>query len=156
MPITYDSTNESDFGLTIQIGNDEKSTITVKIDDFSQIAEKGLHFKLPDGQTVVLGDLTEFIKWLNEKFSAKLPTEAGADWPKPIKDILNGVLTAKVTVTQLKIDQAPQDADKNYPPMDLEISVIAKSKTPIELVTGLSVTSAAVAVKRTHRIKPTR
>src|SRR5688572_17965726 len=124
----YDTKNTSDFALTILLGTSE---VTITPGDMSKIATDGLHFKLPDGQIVELGQLKEFITWLNEKFSAGLPTEADANWPEAIRNVLNGVLTTKVSVNKLKIDQDPKDTDSKYPPMDLELSVNAKAATPI-------------------------
>ena len=148
----YDSTTTSAFALTVKLGNSE---VTINPGDFNKIAEEGLHFQLPDGQIVEIGQLKEFITWVNEKFSAGLPTEADASWPTPIKDVLNGVLTTTVSVGKLKIDQDKKDAEGQYPPIDLELNVKARATNPIDLVPGLSVTAVAVDIKRKHKKKET-
>jgi hypothetical protein len=146
----YDSKTTSDFELKIMIG---KSEVAFNAGDIKKIAEKGLHFKLPDGQTVELGDLKDFIEWLNEKFGTDLPDKADASWPTAIKNLLDGVLTTKVSVNQLTIDQDSQDADKKYPPLRFELSVNAKPTRPVDLAPGLSVTSVVVGVKQDYKKK---
>ena len=152
MPIDYNISTVPDVAFTIEFMGSE---VTIRPGDLSEIAEKGLHFKLPDGKPVELGKLKEAIEWLNAKFpAAKLPTEADTSWPQGIQDILNGVLTTKATVNLLNIDQEPRNEESKYPPMDLEISVTAKATGKIELIKDiLSVTSVAMGVKRTHSKK---
>jgi hypothetical protein len=150
----YDPQTTSTFSITVQLGKDNKD-VTIQAGDISTVATKGIHFALPDGTVVTLGTLTEFISWVNQKLSMSIPTVAGTDWPDTLKSVYNGVTGMTVTVTAFKIDQDGQDADKQYPPMDVQLAVTATAASPIVLIKDLfSVSGAGVGVIRSHTVKP--
>jgi hypothetical protein len=152
-PPAATTTTTSDFNITLQLGKDPGTPVTIYAQDLANIATNGLHFKLPDGDPVPIGSLKDFIDWLNSTFSAGLPDAASDDWPSSIKDIFNGILSVKISVTQLTIDQDPKTKDGKWPDPEFSLAVTGTTTTPFAIIPGitaLKVVGGGVGVTRTN------
>ena len=155
-PITYNTTDSFGFSITLGLGNDNKS-VTISADDIANVKTKGLTFQLPAGTTVELGTLTDFITWINAQLkkvdtsAPQFPTTVSTDWPTFLQDVFNGILNAEVEVTRMQIEQAPEDADGHYPPLQVHLTVVATAATPISIIKGLfSIKGGGLTFDRTY------
>ncbi|GFN32234.1 hypothetical protein [Paenibacillus xylaniclasticus] len=163
MSITYTPNYGFGFNITLGLGQDNKA-VNITAEDISDIKTKGIHFELPADTTVELGSLSDLIGWLNQQLKSigvdvSLPSAASPDWPTVIKNIFDGILNTKVTVTKLCLDQDPQDAEGNYPPIRLILAVTGQAvdpknpdtPKPIQIIDGLfSVIGGGISLDRNY------
>lgn len=154
---TYTPSTSYDFSLMVNVGSGtNQKQVTIQAPNLDGVAENGLHFSLPDGTTVTLGTLSDFITWLNSTFSTLIPVAADPGWPDFIKTVYNDLVTITVTLDQFSIDQDKKDAAGNYPPLKYNLTVTATPASPLS-VSGipLSVVGGGVGVTRTYTIAAT-
>jgi hypothetical protein len=147
---TPKTSTTSDFNITLALGKAPGTPVTIFAQDLAAIETNGLHFKLPDGTSVDIGSLSDFISWLNSTFTAGLPTTAGTDWPDIIKNIFNGLLAVKISVTQLTFDQAAKGTDGKWPNPEFSISVTGTAGSPVTIVSGFQIVGGGVGITRTN------
>ena len=145
--------------MTVQLGSDEKSQVTLFAEDLTNIDTKGLHFKLPDGTPPVdIGSLTTLIDFVNDKLGIEIPDKADTSWPETIQTIFNGVLNVEVSVTKFNFDQAPKGTDGKYPDPEFSLAVTGtamdpadKTKTkPISVAGFFSIVGGGIGITRTN------
>jgi hypothetical protein len=129
----------------LQLGD---TPVTIYAKDLANIGTDGLHFALPPHTSVELGKLSEFIVWLNSKFTdAHIPVTADTSWPDPIKSIFTEVLDTRIAVTQLTFDQAPK-VGKDWPDPEFSISVTGTVAEEVELISGIKLIGGGVGLTR--------
>ncbi len=137
----------TDFNITLALGSTGEQ-VTIYAEDLKSIETKGLHFALPPDTTVPLGNLKDFIDWLNSKFGEdSIPDKADDGWPDVIKNIFNDIITTTISVTQLTFDQDPK-VDGKWPSPEFSIAVTGTAASPVELISGISVVGGGVGLSR--------
>jgi hypothetical protein len=148
----------TDFNITISLNGDKN--VTLYAGDLDKIKASGLHFELPPSTTVDVGSLKDFIDWLNGKLGANgnIPDASDKDWAAPIKNIFDGVLNAKMSVTKFDFDQGGMDTTtKKYPDPTFSLAVTGtfmdadgKTQKPIQFGDVFSVVGGGIGVTKTN------
>jgi hypothetical protein len=131
----------ANIGVQVTLGpNDTPVFLAITVDS------TGTHYALVE--PVPLGTLTNVITWLNDDILPTLgvtsipTTTAGSNWPDPIINLFNTLLTASVDVTMLTVDQ-PAGTDEPY---YTTLQVTGKADPPVSLGNLVSIAAAGVMV----------
>ena len=133
--LTTTATTTTDFNITIRLGDNADSDVTLYAADLGKVAENGLYFALPEGAQITVGTLKGLIDWLNKQPGMpQIPNTAGEGWPDAIKSIFDGVLNVSTAVTKFVFYQGPKDdTTEVYPPAAFTLGVTGTAMDPDHL-----------------------
>lgn len=119
-------------------------SVSISSQDIDNV-NKGINFQL--AQPVMLGSINKFLDWLKDTFGVPLTSEKLADMIKKlpdspaviknIKDALNGILDAAITITILSINTASGE---------YRFGVTMTPQTPINILDVLSLETIGVEI----------
>ncbi|GAB3868314.1 hypothetical protein GCM10028824_12860 [Hymenobacter segetis] len=128
------SVTNTDFYITIQLGNDATKVVTLYASEWEKVKKNGIEFELKKGDTVDLGSLKELLirlKVLTEEQGAEISAKSKGE--EPIAKIIGLVLDADATVTQFLFREGAIDADGNRPNAEFKLKLNGKLMDPDSL-----------------------